>query len=292
MSKLLATSAALITAVGMTGSAWAADLPARVYPEPVVPAPVAKCSWCGVYVGLNAGANWGSSQATLFPRGFWQEIGGDPNANFFGASGSPAFNQTNFTGGGQVGVNSQWGAFVAGLEVDMEYIGFSVSRHASFTSPNAGPFGATPEIFNFNDSVSDYWVSTQRLRFGWAVSPAFLVYGTGGLALSQQKFSQAYNIPNFNGGALAAGFTANASGGGSTTKLVAGWSAGGGMEWKLSPNWSVRAEYLYVDLGTVQFDSVLSGTVPGEGAIGAGFTAHHQDHMWTNIGRLGINYNF
>jgi outer membrane immunogenic protein len=288
MNKLHAISAALITAVSVTGSAWAADLPERVYPAPVAP-PVVHCSWCGVYVGLNGGANWGSSQATLYPREFWNQ---DPNANFFGASGSPAFSQTNFTGGGQIGVNSQWGGFVAGLEVDMNYIGFSTSRHASFTSPIGGPFGATPEIFIFNDSVSDKWVSTQRLRFGWAASPEILVYGTGGLALSQQKFTQAYNIPNFNGGGLAAGFTANASGGGAVSKLVAGWSAGGGVEWKFTPNWSFRAEYLYIDLGTVQFDSILMGTVPGEGAIGAGFTAHHQDHMWTNVGRVGINYQF
>ena len=261
----LPTCAALITAISMTGSAWAADMPAR-YRAPV--APVVACSWCGVYVGLNAGANWGRSEPTSTPREFWSQ---DPNAALFGDSGSPRFKQTNFSGGGQVGINSQSGNLVVGLEADVEYIGFSVSRNAAFTGPFVGPFGGTAEVFNFADTVKDSWVSTQRLRFGWAASPAFLVYGTGGLALSEQRFSQTYTIPNLNGGGLAPGFTASASGTGSVSKLVAGWAAGGGAEWKFAPNWSVRAEYLYIDLGTVQFDSVLTGTAGGgAGAIGIG----------------------
>src|SRR5262245_17419407 len=287
MTKL-ATSAALITAISITGSAWAADVPARVYPAPLAPVPV--CSWCGVYVGLNAGANWGRSEATLTPSGFWSQ---DPNSGFFGASGSPEFNKTNFSGGGQIGVNSQWGNLVVGLEADIEYIGFSVSRNATFTGPFAGPFGGTSEVFNFDESVKNSWVSTQRLRFGWAASPAFLVYGTGGLALSEQSFSQTYTIPNFNGGGLAPGFTASVIGTGSVSKLRAGWAAGGGAEWKFAPNWSVRVEYLYIDLGKVQFDSVLGGTAGGgAGPIGLGFTAHHEDRIWTNIARAGINYQF
>jgi outer membrane immunogenic protein len=264
-----------------------------VYPAPV-PVPVVKCSWCGVYAGLNAGGDWGRSEETLAPTGFWNEIGGDPNATSFGINGSPRLNRTNFSGGGQIGVNSQWDGLVAGLEVDMEYIGFSASRRASFTGPFGGPAGGTAEIFNYSDNVRDSWVSTQRLRLGWAANAAFLAYGTGGIALSQQSFSQSYNIPNFNGGGvagLAPGFTANASGGGSVTKLVAGWTVGGGAEWKFAPNWSLRAEYLYIDLGSVHFDSVLSGISDGS-PIGAGYTAHHTDHIWTNVARIAIDYHF
>ena len=290
MNKLHLATAALTTAIGMTGAAYAADLP----PAPVYPVPVMECAWCGVYGGLNAGGDWGRSQVTLKPGGFWNEIGGDPNAPFFGQAGSPSFNRSNFSGGGQIGVNSQWGGLVAGLEVDMEYIGFSASRTASFTGPAPAPFGGTPEIFNFHENVENSWVSTQRIRLGWAESPTLLLYGTGGLALSNQKFSQTYNIPNFNGGGvagLAPGFTANASGGGAVSTLVAGWTAGGGVEWKFAHNWSLRAEYLYVDLGEVQFDSTLTGTSGGV-AIGGLYTSHHTEHLWTNIARLGINYQF
>jgi opacity protein-like surface antigen len=36
---------------------------------------------------------------------------------------------------------------------------------------------------------------------------------------------------------------------GGTTKT--GWTIGAGIEWLVAGNWSLKAEYLYVDLGTV-----------------------------------------
>ncbi len=32
-----------------------------------------------------------------------------------------------------------------------------------------------------------------------------------------------------------------------------GWTAGGGLEWMIAPNWSLKAEALYYDLGSAQF---------------------------------------
>jgi Outer membrane protein beta-barrel domain len=43
----------------------------------------------------------------------------------------------------------------------------------------------------------------------------------------------------------------------STTVSPFGWTAGGGVEFAISPNWSVKAEYLYVDL---QNDTIGRGT--------------------------------
>ena len=43
-----------------------------------------------------------------------------------------------------------------------------------------------------------------------------------------------------------------------------GWTAGGGVEWSPSmfPSWSLKAEYLYVDLGSTTANSVpLNGGV-------------------------------
>jgi outer membrane immunogenic protein len=272
MSKLhIVAGAALLTAVSAIGPALAADMPARVYKAPE---PVPLCAWCGVYVGLNAGAAWGRSEVTFSPGGFWNQ---DPNAPFFAGVGSPTFNRTNFSGGGQIGVNSQWQNFMFGLEVDIEYIGLNQSRTATF---------GTAETFTFNDSFKNNWVSTQRLRFGWA-SQVALIYVTGGLALSQQNFSGTYVSTNFNGGGLAPGFLGTVTGTGSVSHLTAGWSAGGGVEFKLAPNWSLRGEYLYIDLGKSRFDTVLGGV-----GVGSGFTALHENHMWTQIARAAINYQF
>ena len=35
-----------------------------------------------------------------------------------------------------------------------------------------------------------------------------------------------------------------------------GWSAGAGVEWMFNPKWSVKAEYLYYDLGTANTANV------------------------------------
>jgi outer membrane immunogenic protein len=70
----------------------------------------------------------------------------------------------------------------------------------------------------------------------------------------------------------------------SSTHMSAGWTAGAGVEWKLTPVWSVKAEYLYAELGSQSntivytygpFTSSLTSTVQRE-----------KD----NIVRFGINY--
>ena len=41
-----------------------------------------------------------------------------------------------------------------------------------------------------------------------------------------------------------------------------GWTAGGGIEWKYAPNWSVFAEYDYLDLGRHNDPLVLAAGGP------------------------------
>jgi outer membrane immunogenic protein len=47
-----------------------------------------------------------------------------------------------------------------------------------------------------------------------------------------------------------------------------GWTVGAGVEGKISTNWSVKAEYLYVDLGSTNytFDTMYgAGGFPASG---------------------------
>jgi len=69
---------------------------------------------------------------------------------------------------------------------------------------------------------------------------------------------------------------------GSTTRQ--GWTVGGGVEWKFAPRWSVRAEYLYVDLGTFSTTSTNS--------LNPTATVIHDHHLTENIARVGVNYHF
>ena len=289
MKKLHIVSAALLATMGIASSASAADLAAA--PRLRAVAPVVACTWCGFYVGGNLGGDWSRSETTLLPGLLFNQ---DPNALFIAQSGSPRLNRSSFSGGGQIGVNSQWLGFVVGGEIDIEYIGIRNDQVATFTTPVAGPLGGNREIFSLTENVRDNWLSTQRVRFGWAWNQNALLYATGGLALSRQSFTQTISSPNFNGGALPPGFLAGVVASGSNSQLRAGWTVGGGLEYKLGwSGWSLRGEYLYVDLGRVTASSALAGTAgAGAGAIEPGFTFRHENHLWTQIARVGLNYQW
>jgi outer membrane immunogenic protein len=64
-----------------------------------------------------------------------------------------------------------------------------------------------------------------------------------------------------------------------------GWTAGGGVEWKFAPRWSVKAEYLYVDLGSTTYTSLNSN-------VGFSASIIHNHHLTENIARIGLNYSF
>jgi outer membrane immunogenic protein len=137
-----------------------------------------------------------------------------------------------------------------------------------------------PTTFTVNSSVSSDWLATVRGRAGFLVTPALLLYGTGGLAVANVKANYLFTDT------FAA---ANESASISTTRY--GWTAGVGGEYALMNGWSVKAEYLYVDLGRASTTSnnltVLAGAVafPLQ-------TWTHTVNLTSNIGRVGINYKF
>lgn len=80
------------------------------------------------------------------------------------------------------------------------------------------------------------WFGTVRGRIGVAAGNV-LFYGTGGLAYGRSTYHYDAIYPLGNA-------TANVT----TTDWKAGWTAGAGAEMSFGP-WSIKAEYLYYDLG-------------------------------------------
>jgi outer membrane immunogenic protein len=61
------------------------------------------------------------------------------------------------------------------------------------------------------------------------------------------------------------------------------------MEWMFAPQWSIKGEYLYYDLGTVTIDQ----TPDTSSLAGTSSTAIRSDaHYHGSIARLGLNYQF
>jgi outer membrane immunogenic protein len=112
-----------------------------------------------------------------------------------------------------------------------------------------------------------------RGRAGILATPELLLYGTGGAAFANVKTTD-FAFFAFDGSTNTAAA--------STTRT--GWTAGAGAEWALGANWSVKLEYLYVDLGRVNYTSLNTLTATA--------TINHDHRITENIGRVGLNYRF
>jgi outer membrane immunogenic protein len=252
--------------------AAAADLAVKA---PVYKAPplVAVPTWAGWYVGGNAG--WiGSAGDTVTNTGT-DTGGGGLGAALAGNAipGAVPLKYNGFLGGGQLGYNWQIGSWVYGLEADFD--GSSAKSSTSAVYP--GP-AFVPITTGYSRDLD--WLATVRGRVGFAVAPAFLVYGTGGLAVGQTKVGSSVVAPA-GGPPPESEPTTNLT----STNTSAGWTAGVGAEWLFAPRWSVKAEYLYVDLGT--HSNTLTYTYGGNTST---LTSTVKDT--SNIARAGINYHF
>jgi outer membrane immunogenic protein len=64
-----------------------------------------------------------------------------------------------------------------------------------------------------------------------------------------------------------------------------GWALGGGVEYAVSRRWTVKAEYLYMDLGS---ESAIGNGVP----LNPPFTEGYTWKTTANIFQIGMNYKF
>jgi outer membrane immunogenic protein len=262
----------LVGVVAFAGSVAAADLPARTYTKAPYVDPA--YNWTGFYLGANAGGAWGRSDAatsTIFsPVGYFATT--SPGA--IAIAGAQRLNSSGFTGGLTAGYNWQSSNVVFGLESDFNYFGLKGSSTGSGIYPCCVTTG-----FTVNSSVATDWLITFRPRIGIA-SNNWLFYVTGGLAVANVK-------SNFS-------FTdtfAAATESGSVSQTKAGWSAGGGVEYALMNGWSVKAEYLHVDLGSENVTSAnLRAFTPSFAFPTNTFT--HSADLHADIVRAGLNYKF
>jgi outer membrane immunogenic protein len=74
-------------------------------------------------------------------------------------------------------------------------------------------------------------------------------------------------------------------------KTRAGWTVGGGVEWMFAPRWSVKAEYLYYDLGSrdLNFAFTIHDNNSNRSAT---FNSATNIDFKGSIARVGINYHF
>lgn len=256
--KKLILAAALVA--GTSAAASAADLPVKA---PVLaPAPV--LSWTGFYLGAHIGYGWGESDVDTSLL---------PSPALFGAA---PFNQGHdadgFVGGLQLGYNWQVGpSWLWGVEADVSWTDINGSSSVGPLPLFGGGFDPGSSQLVTTDLN---WFATLRLRAGFLVSPALLVYATGGLAVGDVEQTA---ITDYVGPAFLYP--------GSTSETRTGWTAGAGLEWAFAPRWSAKIEWLYYDLGD---QTIVANPV----APNPPFQVSTNHDLTGNIARFGINYKF
>jgi outer membrane immunogenic protein len=262
-SQLFSTTALAGLLAG--SSAFGADLAPVPYKESQ------KLQWSGFYVGANVGYAWASDPTmtcTSIAVGFASPCVAPP---FSPPRQFSAPNPAGAEYGLQAGYNWQVSNFVLGLEADFNKLDARGSSQFPGIDPGKG----------LDQASSRYdWLGTARGRVGVTNGPA-LFYATGGFAYGRvnHEYIQGVNDPRRQVFSLSENRT--------------GWTVGGGAEYALSQHWSLRAEYLYVNLGNSHLDisTVIFGGNGGGPAPLPGTSFQHFNNN-LNIVRLGANYRF
>jgi len=223
--------------------------------------------WTGFYAGVNAG--YGGNQ-------FSYPITGDLAFGPITESLDSKVDLTSsgFVGGGQLGFNWEYpGGWLFGLETDLD--GSGIEGRLKASGAVTGLLSGAAELSA--GSQIDY-LGTVRARLGVVTSRDLLVYGTAGFAYGEVK--SRYDVGVTSGGSTL--FSAA----GSTSETNTGWTAGAGAEYPVTDDLTLKAEYLYVDLGDQTLISTPFALLGATGHVGVGVetTAH--------IVRVGLNYRF
>jgi outer membrane immunogenic protein len=214
----------------VNGSAWSADLPLRSsYKAP--PAEIV-FNWSGFYVGGHVG--YGFAQTDIGAR--YISKGFQVPAQRIDADG--------FLGGVQAGWNHQIDRFVLGVEVDFSWADINGDVTSALVKGN----NKGSATFSSNAT----WIATATARVGYAWD-RLLVYGKIGAAWADFDYDHSDSLTI---GRVTTVHQASAS----ETRL--GWTIGTGIEWAFWGNWSAKAEYNYIDLGSRAVDLTAVGGNP------------------------------
>ena len=225
-----------------------------------VPPPI--YSWTGFYVGANVGYGFGNdhNQTDISSVAFGGSLTSEPGSSITPRGG---------LGGVQLGYNWQAAPrWIVGFEADLQ----GTAQRDTACGSIACLSDASDSSQNTSVTVQhqlDYF-GTLRGRIGFLHNNT-LFYGTGGGA-----FGHVQDSMHFVFGDTQTDRT--------ITKDLFGYTVGGGIEAMLGGGWSAKAEYLYLNLGSISnsADVNVGGTT---------VTAISNSTVRDHIVRIGANYH-
>ena len=259
--KVLLSTVAI---VAISGTAFAADLPSRRAPPVYIPPPVPVFTWTGFYIGGDIGYGFGKDTAL--------QTGVGPGA---GAVSYIVGKHDGVIGGGHIGYNFSTQSLLGGAASGIAGIPFVggfggaggvIGIEGDITGSNYRGAVIFPGAVSFRDASQQDVSGSVRGRVGIAVDRA-LFFATGGVAFGQ--FIDHYS-------AFAGPLSINTD----ATHQRIGYTVGGGVEYAVTTNWSLRAEYRYSDYGS--YTDNLAAVY--------GFNERHKDIV--QRATIGFSYKF
>jgi outer membrane immunogenic protein len=191
----------------------------------------------------------------------------------------PNMDTSGWLFGAFFGVQKQWGNWVLGIEADVDGGDIKGSSSASVKVEGFAPNDEHPTELLASHSASLQSqideLSSVRGKVGWAWSPNWMVYGTGGMAFAHVKntlndnaslewFDGSGFLGNPDGESIS--FFANQSFAASANQTMLGWTLGAGIDYKVQIDpgsaWVFGVEYQYFNFPSQTF----TFSNPGNGA--------------------------
>jgi outer membrane immunogenic protein len=257
MKKMLL---ALTAAAAFTGSAYAADLPARM-PMKAAPPPVPVTSWTGCYLGAGGGG------------GFYVQ----EEQNITAATGLP--NNVRLDQGGR-----GWLATVQG-GCDYQFAGpgglfgrgivIGAFADGDWTNIRGQHTGESGNVGLISGESKIDWTWAVGGRAGILITPSLLTYFSGGYTEAQV------------GGLQYRNFFGVPDGLGLNSQRYQGWFIGGGDEYAIGflPGLFWKTEYRFSDFGTKDVPVIFTAT-------GLPFATSERTHLFTHTVRSELVYRF
>jgi len=204
-------------------------------------------SWTGCYLGAHVG-------------------GGTTSLNSEGALGKGAL------GGGQAGCNYQDGNWVFGLEGEGSWSGVTATTRDTEIPNILNPTG----LETFSNTTKQDYIATIAARAGITFDRT-MIYGKGGWAWSHFK----NDVVDFCCSVGQTGSTSSFAG------TLDGFLVGVGIEHALTRNWTIKAEYNFINFGTKEV-TLSQCNVPGPCAVTGTTSFGVAQHIF----KFGANYLF
>ncbi|MGV3740344.1 MAG: outer membrane protein [Gammaproteobacteria bacterium] len=222
--------------------------------------------WTGFYIGTKMGAALEQFDMTsvVQPSAFLNPAQTDVINN----AGNQSTNPVGFLTGIETGYNWKFQHILIGLETDIQALSISGKSNS-----NALPYpDGSDSQFVVSSYANNNWLMTARPRLG-IITPYGLVYTTGGLGLTwlQSDFLLSSDEDGFESQRV--------------NTVRAGYVVGGGIETSISPNLSLKAEYLFENY-PLTHAQLMNQLIP------LGQSMSNSVSLKGSLITVGLNYHF